>query len=137
MCEVADDEIRQMRQVLQQINFDRRLQMTGIDDSSAAANPEPSFDPHSILRSLERQRARSEGQPPDRAQELFYRAMDAPNAEESLALLEQALTLDPENVDALLAVLGHQQLSPEEQIPRLRRVVELAQKRLGEKASCS
>lgn len=78
--------------------------------------------------------ASQSGSPSAQAQELFYEAMDAPTDEEELALLEQALKLDSGNVDVLLALLRFETLSPADEIEFLRKLLKIAENRLGQKA---
>ena len=87
-----------------------------------------------MLRSIERAMAAKSNEPSDRAQDLFYEAMDAPTDEEERALLEKALKLDAGNVDVLLALLRHENFSPAEEIEFLQKLVKLAETRLGPKA---
>jgi len=102
-------------------------------DEPAGNNPrEPG--PRSLLRSIERALAAKSNEPSDRAQDLFYEAMDAPTDEEERALLEKALKLDAGNVDVLLALLRHENFSPAEEIEFLQKLVKLAETRLGPKA---
>lgn len=88
----------------------------------------------SLMRSLERQLAKKEGKPSNKAQELYYDALEADSLEEKFELLQQALKLDPGNVDALLAVLQHRPLPLEDEIEILWKILELAERRLGAKA---
>jgi len=60
-------------------------------DEPAGKNPRE-LDPRSPLRAIERALASQSNAPSDRAQDLFYEAMDAPTDEEELALLEKAAT---------------------------------------------
>lgn len=102
-------------------------------DEPAGNNPRAS-SPRSLLRSLERALAAKSNEPSDRAQDLFYEAMDAPTDEEELALLEKALKLDAGNVDVLLALLRYETFSPAEEIQFLQNLVQLAEMRLGAEA---
>lgn len=99
-------------------------------DEPAGNNPRAS-SPRSLLRSLERALAAKSNEPSDRAQDLFYEAMDAPTDEKELALLEKALKLDAGNVDVLLALLRYETFSPVEEIQFLQNLVQLAEMRLG------
>ena len=90
--------------------------------------------PRSLLRSLERALAAKSDEPSDRAQDLFYEAMDAPSEADELKLLEKALKLDAGNVDVLLALLRYETFSPAEEIQFLQNLVQLAEMRLGAKA---
>jgi tetratricopeptide (TPR) repeat protein len=87
-----------------------------------------------LMRSLEQQIAHAQGTPPDEAQQLYYHAMEAPTDEEQFALIQQALKLDPGNVDALLMVLRLRPLNRDDEIEVLRKVVALAEQRLGPEA---
>ena len=89
--------------------------------------------PRSLLRSIERALAAKSSDPSDRAQELFYEAMDARSEAEEIKLLEKALKLDAGNVDVLLALLRYETLSPADEIEFLRQLVKLAETRLGPK----
>jgi tetratricopeptide (TPR) repeat protein len=77
--------------------------------------------------------AAKQGKPSDEAQQLFYDAMEAASNEDEFELLQQALKLDPGNVDALLAVLRHRPVAPEDEIELLRKIVALGERRLGPK----
>jgi tetratricopeptide (TPR) repeat protein len=102
-------------------------------DEPAGNNPRAS-SPRSLLRSLERALAAKSNKPSDRAQDLFYEAMDAPSEAEELKLLEKALKLDAGNVDVLLALLRYETFSPAEEIQFLQNLVQLAEMRLGAEA---
>lgn len=102
-------------------------------DEPSGENPRPP-GPRSLLRSIERALASKSNDASARAQDLFYEAMDAPTGEQELALLEQALNLDPGNVDALLAMQRHVRLSLPEKIEFLQKLLKLAETRLGRKA---
>ena len=106
--------------------------MIRLDEPSPGSEPE--FDPKSIMRFLERsQRGESAA---DKAQDLFYEAMDASSDEAEFALLEQALGLDPGNVDARLAMMQRHlpPLPPEQEVEALKNIVRLGEKSLGKKA---
>lgn len=85
-------------------------------------------------RSTPKRPSKVELQNRELAQDLFYEAMDAETDEEGTRLLEQALELDPENVDALLILSGSDILSREERIEALMFIVMMAEERLGAKA---
>ena len=89
------------------------------------------FNPRSLMRSIERSLAAKSDAPSAQAQELYYEAMDTPTAAKRLKLLEQALTLDPGNVDVLLALLPHEPFALGEEIECLQQLVQLAARRLG------
>jgi tetratricopeptide (TPR) repeat protein len=102
-------------------------------DDPAGKNPrEPG--PRALLRSIERALAAKSNEPSDRAQDLFYEAMDAPTEAEEIKLLEKALKLDAGNVDVLLALLRYETFSPTEEIEFLQQLVKLAKTRLGPEA---
>ncbi|HEY5043766.1 MAG TPA: tetratricopeptide repeat protein [Verrucomicrobiae bacterium] len=102
-------------------------------DEPAGNNPHAS-SPRSLLRSIERVLATKSNVPSDRAQDLFYEAMDAPSESEELKLLEKALKLDAGNVDVLLSLLRYETFSPAEEIQFLQNLVQLAEMRLGPEA---
>ncbi len=70
--------------------------------------------------------------PRERAQDLAYRAYEAGDLEQALGLVEQALELDPECVEALTveAVLSSEDVG--ELIPRLERAAAIGEKVLGQ-----
>jgi len=90
--------------------------------------------PKSLLRSIERALAAESNDPSDRAQELFYDALDASTDEEELKLLQKALKLDTGNVDVLLALFRHQGFCEADEIEYLQKLVALAEMRLGPEA---
>ena len=67
----------------------------------------------------------------ERAQELFYEALDARSAAKRRKLLEQALVLDPRNADVRLVLLDEQNPSPAARIDALRSIVADAADALG------
>lgn len=69
-----------------------------------------------------------------RAQELVYDAMEAPTAERCLRLVQQALELDSENVDALLMMADAADFKGDERMEVLRGIVAAGAKRLGKMA---
>jgi tetratricopeptide (TPR) repeat protein len=69
-----------------------------------------------------------------RAQELVYDAWEAPTAERGLRLVQQALELDAENVDALLMMADAAGFKGDERVEVLRGIVAAGAKRLGKKA---
>ena len=69
-----------------------------------------------------------------RAQELVYDAWEAPTAERGLRLVQQALELDAENVDALFMMADAAGLKGDERMEVLRGIVAAGAKRLGKKA---
>lgn len=96
-----------------------------------SGEPAQGFGALALMRSLEQQMARKHGEPSEEAQDLFYDAMDAPTVEAEFTLLQKVLTLDPGHTDALLAVLRHRPLGRDDEIEVLRKIVAVAQKRLG------
>lgn len=68
------------------------------------------------------------------AQDLVYDAMEAETSEQRLDLAWQALALDPEHADALLMVLDSTRFEGEDRIDALRRIVSVAERRLGKNA---
>src|ERR1017187_7217427 len=107
--------------------------MIRLFDEPSGKNPrEPG--PRSLLRSIERVLGAKSNDASATAQDLFYEAMDAPTDEEELALLEKALKLDAGNVDVLRALFCHENFSEVEEIDFLRKLVQLAETRLGPKA---
>lgn len=129
---VPEAELEKMCEQIVRMNFDRRFKLLGVE--SAARDPEPGREEilRSALRSAELGRALDQGQPPDQSQKLYYEAMDATTPGDRLLLLRQALAIDPENVEALLAMLGFEDFTPEQLILRLREIVAIAERRLGE-----
>lgn len=99
-----------------------------------SANSAPGFGALALMRSLEQQLAAERYQPSEKAQDLFYDAMEAATAEEEFELLKKVLTLDPGHIDALLVVLIHRPLGLDDEIEVLYKIVDLAAKRLGPKA---
>ncbi len=69
--------------------------------------------------------------PADQAQNLYYDAIEAPSEAEEFILLRKALQIDPENVDAMRAMLVYRGLSPGEELKELRRILTVAERRLG------
>lgn len=102
-------------------------------DDPAGKNPRVP-GPRSLLLSIERALAAKSNQPSDRAQDLFYQAMEAPSETEQIKLLEKALELDAGNVDVLLVLQRYENFSPAEEIQFLQNLVQLAERRLGTKA---
>jgi tetratricopeptide (TPR) repeat protein len=96
-----------------------------------SGSPAPGFGALALMRSLEQQLAKKQHKPSDEAQDLFYDAMDAATQEAEFALLQKVLTLDPGHTGALLAVLRHRPLGRDDEIEVLRKIVAVAEKRLG------
>lgn len=84
-----------------------------------------------MMRVLEEQLELKEQKPVEEAQQLFYDAMEALTEERQLELLRRALKLDAGNVDAWLGVLRHQPVAIVDQTELLKKIVELAARRLG------
>ncbi len=105
--------------------------MISSSDDQSKSTPR-AFSPRALLRSIERSLAAKSDAPSAQAQELYYEAMDAPTAAKRLRLLEQALTLDPGDVDVLLALLPHEPFALGEEIECLQLLVQLAARRLGQ-----
>ena len=131
---VPEIELERMCQVIVRMNFDGRFALSGVEAAAQAPDRGLESSLLAALRGAERARAQDQGQPPDDAQKLYYAAMDAAVPEEKLFLLRQSLEKDPENVEALLTSLSFGDLTPEQQIPRLREIVAIAERRLGEDA---
>ncbi len=70
----------------------------------------------------------------DLSQELVYQAMETRGIEPYMRLLQDALELDPGNVDALLMMTSAVGAKGEERIEMLRGIVDTGAKRLGKKA---
>jgi tetratricopeptide (TPR) repeat protein len=108
------------------------IKMIGLNENFGGSKP--AFSVLALMRSLEQQIATAQGKPSDRAQELFYEAMEASTDEEKFELLQQALRLDPGNVDALLAVPRLRPVALEDEIELLGKIVALGERRLGPNA---
>lgn len=67
----------------------------------------------------------------DQAQELAYQAMEARSAEETHALCEQALALDPDCMDAIVTLSRVTSQSDEEHMEGLQRAIEAGERSLG------
>ncbi len=78
--------------------------------------------------------SKRKGSAKEQAQDLFYEAMESHDPEKCFSLLEQCLSLDPKNTDALLAIATVSGYEGEARILVLRGIVETAAKRLGKKA---
>ncbi len=96
---------------------------------------QPPFDPCSLLLRMERS---SREVPPGKigeSQECYYDAMEARTENEAYRLLSRALELDPGNTDAWLLILSdHPPASLDEEIDILRKLVAIAEERLGKQA---
>jgi tetratricopeptide (TPR) repeat protein len=69
--------------------------------------------------------------PQQEAQELAYRAMEAPDRVQGLSLARQALAKDPDCVDALVSLAGASARSVEQLIAGLEKAVEAGERSLG------
>jgi tetratricopeptide (TPR) repeat protein len=69
--------------------------------------------------------------PQQRAQELAYRAMDAPTNSRAITLAKQALAQDPDCVDAIVALAAANESSAEGLIAGLERAVAAGERSLG------
>lgn len=89
----------------------------------------------SVLRRMERMMGgAAKGKNQQRqAQELVYDAWEAADANEVFELLQEAIELDPTNVDAWLGVMDFEYLDENERIEMLRKLVAMGAKNLGEK----
>src|SRR4051812_20510231 len=92
------------------------------------------LDTRGLFISMERDlRPKPEGstRKAEAAQQLVYEAMTAEFAEDEAQMVDPALELDPENIDALLMSLRRKKLGAEAEAAELRRIVALAEKQLG------
>lgn len=85
------------------------------------------------MRMLEEELKKENYKPSFDADDLFYRSAESENPEKEFSLLGQALKLDPGQIDVLLRVLTFLEPSPADEIELLKKIVELAQRNLGEK----
>ena len=93
------------------------------------------FDPNLLLMKMERSLRKVPPGKIGESQECFYDAMEAESHDEAYDLLVRAVELDPGNADAWLQILGYHPPRPgDEEIEMLRKIVALAEERLGEKA---
>jgi tetratricopeptide (TPR) repeat protein len=102
-----------------------------------SSEPSRKSDPRAALRSLERYLSNEQSVTDEvahEAQQLVYDAWEAPTDEQELKLIERALKLDPMNVDALLHVFSTLELTEDEEIETLRKIVAIGEKKLGPKA---
>ena len=100
---------------------------------------EPPLDPAALRAMMERMfsnfgSSQSGNDKSERAQDLVYDAMEASTWDRRLRLVNKALKLDSENVDALLMLEEVTECSVEESIEMLRGIVVIGAKRLGKKA---
>jgi tetratricopeptide (TPR) repeat protein len=75
--------------------------------------------------------SRAERHPKEKAQDLAYRALEAENPVEAVALAGQALELDPDCVDALAALALYTAKSREQYISNMQKAVEVGERSLG------
>jgi tetratricopeptide (TPR) repeat protein len=102
------------------------------DAKKAGLNPETL---HFVMeKTLREVTDKSKGDAEEQAQDLVYQALEADSLEEHLALLLNALKIDPHNVDAALMLLDTVGLDGEERIEALAGIVETGAKKLGKKA---
>ncbi|XHR27587.1 MAG: tetratricopeptide repeat protein [Chthoniobacteraceae bacterium] len=96
-----------------------------------------SFNPASARAAMERMMRELAGGGPskataeERSQDLFYEAMEANTPQRMLALIKQALELDPDNVDARLFMMQFTTDNVDERIEALRDIVDSAARKLG------
>jgi tetratricopeptide (TPR) repeat protein len=69
--------------------------------------------------------------PQQEAQELAYRAIEAPDRAQVLSLAKQAIALDPDCVDALVTLAGASAHSAEDLIAGVEKAVEVGERSLG------
>ena len=67
----------------------------------------------------------------EQAQELAYRAMDAPSARQAKKLAQQALAKDPDCVDAIVVITDLEARTLEEVVAGLKKAVEAGERSLG------
>lgn len=94
---------------------------------------QPPTPPEPILRWFERLLSGTEKGKEREAQDLVYDSWDTADDDIACDLLEQAIELDPTNVDAWLGLLDFESLKTDERIEMLRRLVALGKDNLGEK----
>jgi len=90
--------------------------------------------PRALLLSIERhlrRKSRIPGQKAYQAQQLVYDAWEAQSDEEAQDLIQQALEIDPGNVDALIQTAVYSGVDGEEEIELLRKIVAVGEKGLG------
>ncbi len=105
-----------------------------IRSNEEAGGSAPGFGAFALMRSIDRQLAAKKIKPSAQAQQLFYDAMEAPTDKGEFELLQQALRLDPGNVDGLLAILRRWPVLLDDRIELLQKIISLAERRLGAKA---
>ena len=92
--------------------------------------------PGALLQSIEFHLSQSKWTSDDKAnnaQQLYYDACETPTEKRKVELIQRALELDPTNVDALLRAVMHSGAKGEEEIELLRKIVTVAEKKLGPK----
>ena len=89
----------------------------------------------SVLRRMERAMGgAAKGKDRQRqAQELVYDAWEAADTDDMFNLLQEAVELDPVNVDAWLGLMDFEKLDENERIEMLRKLVAMGEKNLGKK----
>ena len=93
------------------------------------------INPESVMRQMERMMGESaEGKTKEQAaQELVYDSWECKYPDDSLELLEEAIDLDPTNIDAWLGTMDFYELEDDERIDALRGLKEKTEKKLGKK----
>jgi len=89
--------------------------------------------PESVLRRMERMMVGAVKGKAQKAQDLVYDAWEAVDADEACDLLNNAVRLDPTNVDAWLGLMEFTDLSGDERIEMLRKLVAMGEKNLGKR----
>jgi tetratricopeptide (TPR) repeat protein len=105
-------------------------------DENGGRNPKE-FDPRALFRSMERhmseERAVTGGKAHE-AQQLVYDAWEAKTDVQQRKLMQRALQLNPNNVDALLYLFDGAGLAGEEELQALRNIVAAGERDLGAEA---
>ncbi len=104
--------------------------MIGLNENEGGTRE---FSALSLMRSLEKQLAAKSSRASRKAQQLIYDAWEAPTDEREYELLFEALQIDPGNTDALLGILHHSPVALADEIGLLRKIVTVAERRLGPK----
>ncbi len=84
-------------------------------------------------KSVEEIQALTVFEPPEEAQELAYKAMEAENPDEALELADEALQLDPDCIDALMIKVEFTARSIPDVIDSLKKIIARAEQKLGRK----
>jgi len=92
-----------------------------------------SLNATALLRRMERLLAGAAKGKRREAQTLVYDAWEAADSDHAFELLTRAVELDPTNVDAWLGLMEYEPLEGEERIELLRRLVKMAESKLGKK----